>query len=110
MSRYFLLASTNWGAEKRTGYPYPYEVSICFERVSKPVLVTEGTGHYCSGGVTGLYDLLRFEADFLRQCNGEWLIPYVIEMINGNDVEAQLISDFRARHNREPTYITLGNV
>lgn len=108
MSRYYLLASTKWLKPEKRGFPYPYQIGLCFEPVKSPAMTEEGWGHYYSGGVTNLSALAEVDG-FITACDAEWLVPFVQRMLAGEEVKEAVLAAFREKHGRDAGYLDLGN-
>lgn len=108
MSRYYVLATTDWLKPRKSGYPYPFQIGLCFEPVKSPAMLEEGWGHYYSGGVMNLSALAEVNA-FITACDAEWLVPFVQRMLAGEDVKEAVLAAFRKKHGRDAGYQDLGN-
>jgi hypothetical protein len=45
MARYYILAAAAQPDPLSGGFPWPYEIAVCFEQVKYPVVMAEGVAH-----------------------------------------------------------------
>jgi hypothetical protein len=78
--RYYTLAVGTHVA----GTYWPYDISICFEGVERPVGFAEGTGMAAVGSTfTAQVALSEKWRDHFAKADGEWLLPYIEQLAAG---------------------------
>lgn len=88
MPRYFVLAKGAKVLPLSGNYPWPYEVSLCFTPVACPVGFAEGVGHGAAGGVFTAQEALQPQwREHLAAAKGEWLLPYIERLANGERLD-----------------------
>ncbi|WP_394781609.1 hypothetical protein [Undibacterium sp.] len=104
MALFFELAKGTKALPHTNNFPWPYEVALCFETVSKPVAFSEGVGHGSAGGIFTAAEALQVQwADHIKNANAEWLLPFISSMAAGELVDAeQVLQIFRQTHGTEP--------
>lgn len=104
MARYYTLAKAEEITPYSSGYPWPYEVSICFDGAPLPVVLAEGIAHGASAITLPAQDALhdRWQAHFAKS-EGAWLAPIIRRMANGEHVTAdEAVAVYKALHGQEP--------
>ena len=104
MARYYMLAKAEVITPHSSGFPWPYEVSVCFEQVRYPVEMRQGVAHGAASITLTATDALtdQWQAHFATS-QGEWLLPLIRRMASGDDVSAdEAIAAFRKMHGCEP--------
>lgn len=104
MARYYTLAKGTKALPLAGGFPWPYEVSLCFDRVSDPVGFSEGVAHGAQGGHFSANEALQPSwHDHLVQAEGEWLRPFIERLASGQHLDAEeVLRVFRSKHGKEP--------
>jgi hypothetical protein len=104
MARFYMLAKAEVIMPHSGGYPWPYEVSICFDPARFPVAISEGVAHGAAAITVSAADALKdqWKAHFARS-QGEWLLPIIHRMASGDIVTAdEVIPVYRNIHGRDP--------
>jgi len=61
MARYYTLAKAAEITPYSSGYPWPCEVSVCFDEVRYPVAIAEGIAHGAAAITLTVIDALKDE-------------------------------------------------
>jgi hypothetical protein len=104
MARYYTLAKAEEITPYSSGYPWPYEVSLCFDRVRYPVGIAEGVAHGAAAITLTATDALKdqWQTHFAKS-KGEWLLPIIRRMAAGEDVAAdEAMAAYKKMHKQEP--------
>jgi len=104
MARYYTLAKAYEITPYSSGYPWPCQVSVCFEGVPLPIVIAEGVAHGASSISISAQDALQaqWHAHF-AQANGAWLLPMIRRMASGETVTAdEAMTAYCALHGLEP--------
>jgi hypothetical protein len=89
MSCYFILAKGTKTLPYANNFPWPYEVSICFDAVDRPVVFAEGVGHGAAGGVFTAQEALQPQwREHFALAKGEWLLPFIKQLAAGHLLNA----------------------
>lgn len=92
MARYFVVAKGTKSLPLSGGYLWPYEVSLCFERVSHPVGFSESVGHGAAGGIFTAQEALQTKwTEHIASAGGDWLLPYIQLLASGESLDRDLI-------------------
>jgi hypothetical protein len=84
MSRYFVLAEGSKALPLSGNYPWPYEVSVCFEQVTRPIGFSEGVGHGAASGLFTAQEALdEHWRDHISAARGDWLYPFIQQLAAG---------------------------
>lgn len=104
MARYYTLAKGEEITSYSSGYPWPYEVSICFDQVPFPVVIAEGVAHGAASTRLTAMDALKghWQTHFAKS-KGEWLVPILRRMAAGENVSAEEpVAAYKTIHGQEP--------
>jgi hypothetical protein len=104
MARYYTLAKAAEITPYSSGFPWPYEVSVCFDPVRYPIVMTEGVAHGAAATTLTAVDALqdRWQQHFAKS-KGAWLVPIISRMAAGENVAAdEAVSAYKAIHNQDP--------
>lgn len=104
MACYYTLAKAEEITPYSSGYPWPYEVSVCFERVRYPVVIAEGVAHGAAAITLTATDALKhqWQAHFAKS-KGEWLLPIIRRIASGENVAAdEVLVAYKKMHKQEP--------
>lgn len=104
MARYYTLAKAEEVTPHSGGYPWPYEVSICFDQVPYQVVVAEGVAHGTAAtrltAVEALQNQWRLH---FKKSKAEWLVPIIRRMASGEKVAAEeVLAAYMRNHLEEP--------
>ncbi len=67
-----------------SNYLWPYEVSLRFEPVDRPVGFAEGVGHGNAGGIFTAREALQLQwREHFTITHGEWLLPFIEQLAEG---------------------------
>ncbi len=104
MARYYILAKGTNPLPSASNFPWPYEVSLCFEGVSHPVAFSEGVGHGATGGIfTAAEALSECWANHIQFANGQWLVPFIEQLSAGASIDRNgIVQQYILRHKHEP--------
>ncbi|MCP2067992.1 hypothetical protein [Pseudomonas laurylsulfatiphila] len=103
MPRYFVLAKGTKALPLSGNYPWPYEVSLCFEAVAWPVGFSEGVGHGAAGGVFTAQEALHAKwREHIAAAKGEWLLPFIEQLAAGVHLDASSLLAIAAAKLGEP--------
>lgn len=104
MPRYFVVAKGTKALPRANNYPWPYEVALCFDRVTKPVGFAEGEGHGSAGGLFSAHEALQPQwREHFVSARGEWLLPYIEHLAAGKQIDsAEVLSLAAAKLGRAP--------
>ena len=104
MARYYTLAKAEEITPHSSGYPWPYEVSVCFDGVRYPVVIAEGVAHGAASITLSAADALKdqWQGHFTKS-KGEWLLPIIQRMASGENVAADdALATYQKMHKQEP--------
>ena len=85
-------------------YLYPYAVDLSVEPKPVQVQVSEGVTHSTAAAKITVEEALSEKwAEHFTKAEAEWLLPILLRLQHGGEVtEEELVSEFRARHGRDP--------
>jgi len=88
MARYFVLARGSKPLPYAGDFPWPYEISLCFDAVARPVGFVVGVGRDRPGTLLTPAEALEphWEESFVN-ANGEWLLPFVARLAAGERLD-----------------------
>ena len=104
MARYYTLAKAAEITPYSSGYPWPYEVSVCFESVRYSIVMAEGVAHSAAATTLTAQSALQdqWQAHF-EKSKGKWLVPIIRRMAAGERVAAdEVVSAYKRIHLQEP--------
>ena len=110
MARYYTLAKAEEISPHSSGCPWPYEVSVCFDKVPYPIVVSEGVAHGAATTTLTAIDALQdqWQAHFAKS-EAEWLLPIIRRMASGEIVAAEeAVSVYRTVHRQTPKSYEVG--
>lgn len=104
MHRYYILAKGWKPLAHANDFPWPYEISLCFDAVRHPVGFSEGVGYGSAGSVFSVAEALQPRwCEHFSNAHGEWLIPYLKRLGEGATVDlTELLTISRAHLGRDP--------
>jgi hypothetical protein len=105
MARYYMLAKAEAVTPYSSGFPWPYEVAVCFDPARYPVAISEGVAHRAVAITVTAADALKdqLKAHFAKS-QDEWLLPIIHRMASGDTVTAEeAIAAYRNIHGQNPT-------
>jgi hypothetical protein len=104
MARYYTLAKAAEITPCSSAYPWPYEVSVCFEPVRYPIIMAKGVAHGAATTMLTAQDALQdqWQAHFAKS-KGEWLLKIIGRMATGERIAVdEAVSAYKAIHHKEP--------
>lgn len=104
MPRYFVVAKGTKALPYAGNYPWPYEVSLCFEAVEKPVGLAVGVGHGNAGSLLSATEALEPHwREHFANAQGEWLLPFLEQLAAGVRLDQKKVLALSAsKLGREP--------
>jgi hypothetical protein len=88
MPRYFVVAKGTKALPYAGNYPWPYEVSVCFEEVAKPIGWAVGVGHGNAGTLLSAAEALEPHwREHFASAQGEWLLPLLERLAAGGRLD-----------------------
>lgn len=104
MHRYYILAKRTKRLPHTNGFPWPYEIALCFDAVQRPVALSEGVGHGAAGGAFSVAEALQPKwHEHFSNARGEWLIPYLERLGEGASLDRNaLLATSKAQLGHDP--------
>jgi hypothetical protein len=106
MPRYFVVAKGTQALPYAGNYPWPYEVSVCFDDVEKPVGLAVGVGHGNAGTLLSAAQALepQWKEHFVN-AHAEWLLPLLEQAAAGARLDRkQILTMSASKLGREPGF------
>jgi hypothetical protein len=83
MPLFYVLAKNAIVTPYSSGYPWPYEVALCFDIVASPVGLAEGVAHGAVAVTLSAEEAMHEQwQDHFSNAQGEWLLPIIRRMGN----------------------------
>ena len=104
MVKFYEIAHGEKLLETSGNFPWPYDISICFDGVQNPIGFGEGVAHGSGWCAVSAKEALEEKwAHFFVHTHAEWLLEHIANIANGGCLSKELVlNKFIEVHGHEP--------